>query len=110
MSASTPNPARREQNATRPKRAMRASVFMSAFLPVPPRTANDLARRCASMFSIFDNLPTVNEDLADAGRELMGLLESSVVADRCRVKDNDVCEITGFEPAAAVELQIFRWQ
>src|SRR5207302_1556862 len=105
-----PNSARREQNATRPKRAMRASVFMSAFLPVPPRAANDLAGLCASMFSIFDNLHTVNEDLADAGRELMGPLESSVVADRCGIQDNDVREITGFEPAAAVEIQIFRWQ
>ena len=52
------------------------------------------------MFAIFEDADAVDEDVADADRELVGVVECRAVDDGVGVKDDDVSPAAGLEPPA----------
>ncbi len=52
------------------------------------------------MFAIFEDADAVDEDVADADRELVGVVECRAVGDGIGVKDDDIGPAAGLEPPA----------
>ncbi len=63
-----------------------------AFSPFP-RAVNDSAGQRAGMIALAKDLLAVDEDVPDAGRELMWLSIRRVICYLVRIKDDDVREI-----------------
>ena len=55
------------------------------------------------MFAIFEDADAVDEDVADADRELMGVVECGAVGDGGGVKDGDVGPAVGLESPAVAQ-------
>ena len=52
------------------------------------------------MCAIFKDADAVDEDVADADRELVGVVECRAVGDGVGVKDDDIGPAAGLEPSA----------
>jgi len=89
---------------------LEAGLFASAPVrpPRPARPANETAGLGTGVFAVLQDLGAVDEDVADAGRELHRFLERGVVLHCRGVEDDDVGIIAVAKDSAALDAEIGR--
>ena len=62
-----------------------------------PLTLDEQPGGRTCVFAVFEDANAVDEDVADADRELVGIVECRVVDDGVGIKDDDVGPAAGLE-------------
>src|SRR5687768_5681575 len=75
-----------------------------------PWSANEPTRRQPSMFSILENLGTVDEHVSNTSAVLMWLVKGRVVLNGPRIEDYNISIVIDLQRAAARQFQICRGQ
>ena len=60
------------------------------------------------MLAIFENLDTVDENILNADRELMGIFKCRAISDCVWIEDNHVGEHSWLEKASMIQTKIRR--
>ena len=85
-------------------------VLTAASARGPAWTTHDASGLRASVLAIAEDLSAVDEDVDDAGRELVRLLEGCVVLHAGGIEGDEIREVTGLQGTAPVQFQILRRQ
>ena len=81
-------------------------IQLSSCLPGAPQGATGFG---AGMFTIFQNLDAVDENMFHADGVLMRFVEGCAVCDSRRIEDNHVSKHSFLNEAAVIETEISRW-